>query len=346
MAHEKRTLSGDVPLMTTTLWDFRSQNYRGGLGRGKQGDPNYVGATPSYVIWNLLQRYTREKWLVVDPMCGSGTTLDVARDLGRKALGYDVRPVRDDIFRVDARALPLEDNKADFVFVDPPYSNHIKYSGQPDCIGELDARKGTEYYLAMEKVILEIHRVLKPERHMALYVSDSARKGSLLEPIGFKLFAMLNHYFVCEDIVVVARHNKTLMRQNWHSAAAEGNFFLRGFNYLFIMYKPKEASPRRARTGRNTEPRKGRAAEGRKSQVRAAQKQTTSHKPSDESRSGARSGPRTPSDRPPAARGVTKGKVTKKTAPSSPKRGAGPTAPRGGKPRRGGSGGGGKKGGR
>lgn len=250
MAHEKRTIPGDVPLMTTTLWDYRSQNYRGGLGRGKQGDPDYVGATPSYVIWNLLQRYTREKWLVVDPMCGSGTTLDVARDLGRRALGYDVHPVRDDIFRVDARKLPIEDAKADFVFVDPPYSTHVKYSGQPNCIGELDARQGDAYYLAMEKVIQEIHRILKPDRYMALYVCDSARKGSRLEPIGFKLFAMLSHYFECEDIVSVVRHNRTLKRQNWHAAAAEGNFFLRGFNYLFIMHKPKTATPRRPRPSR------------------------------------------------------------------------------------------------
>src|SRR5256885_10073619 len=52
------------------------------------------------------QRYTKERELVVDPCAGSGTTLDVARDLNRKALGYDVHPTRKDIFRVDARKLP------------------------------------------------------------------------------------------------------------------------------------------------------------------------------------------------------------------------------------------------
>ena len=88
-------------LQPTTLWDYPSQHY----GDAVQGDPNYKGATPSYIIWNLLQRYTREKDLVIDPCCGSGTTLDVARDLNRKALGYDVHPTRKDIFRVDARKL-------------------------------------------------------------------------------------------------------------------------------------------------------------------------------------------------------------------------------------------------
>src|SRR4051794_22260896 len=111
----------------TTLWDYPSQDY----GEGQQGRAGFKGATPSYIIWNLLQRYTKEKDLVIDPCAGSGTTLDVARDLNRRALGYDVAPTRKDIFRVDARKLPLESDKADFVFIDPPYSTHIEYSDDP-----------------------------------------------------------------------------------------------------------------------------------------------------------------------------------------------------------------------
>jgi len=249
MAREHRTSRGKVPLMTTTLWDYPSQNYPGGEGKGRQGDTAYAGATPSYVIWNLLQRYTRENWLVVDPMCGSGTTMDVARDLGRRALGYDLQPTREDIFRADARKLPLESGKADFVFIDPPYSTHIKYSGQKECIGELDARENRGYYAAMEKVIAEINRVLKHDRIMALYVTDSAKKGQALEPIGFELFTILRRFFVPVEIVAVARHNRTLKRANFHDAAADGNFFLRGFNYLFIMQKLKATQPGRKKSG-------------------------------------------------------------------------------------------------
>ena len=109
-------------LQPTTLWDYPSQDY----GDAQQGKAGFKGATPSYIIWNLLQRYTKPKDLVVDPCAGSGTTLDVARDLDRRALGYDLHPARKDIFRVDARKLPQElTNKVDFVFIDPPYSTHI-----------------------------------------------------------------------------------------------------------------------------------------------------------------------------------------------------------------------------
>lgn len=308
MAREHRTSRGKVPLMTTTLWDYPSQNYPGGEGKGKQGDSAYAGATPSYVIWNLLQRYTREKWLVVDPMCGSGTTLDVARDLGRKALGYDLQPTRDDIFRADARKLPLESGKADFVFIDPPYSTHIKYSGQKECIGELDARKNKGYYAAMEKVIAESNRVLKPDRCMALYVTDSALKGQALEPIGFELFSILRKFFVPVEIVAVTRHNRTLKRANYHDAAAEGNFFIRGFNYLFIMQKLKASQPGRKKSGtdrkgkdpgrsgsrnastRNTAQRKtsGRDTGSRKTTAR----KTTSRKTSSRKPGGRTTGPK------------------------------------------------------
>jgi DNA modification methylase len=233
--HKKPPLT----IQSTTLWEYPSQHY----GETIQGDQAYVGATPSHVIWNLLQRYTREKDLVVDPMCGSGTTLDVARDLNRRALGYDLAPHRDDIFRADARRLPLEDEKADFVFVDPPYSTHLEYSDDPACIGKLDAATG-EYYEAMRDVIREIHRVLRPRRYMGLYVSDSWKKKQPFQPIGFRLFAMLEQYFEPVDIVCVVRHNRTMKRRHFQTEALKGNYFLRGFNYLFIMKKGERKPPK------------------------------------------------------------------------------------------------------
>lgn len=262
-----------LAVFTTTLWEYPSQHYSTWLdedgiqhhtkaaGR-TQGDKTYEGATPSWVIWQLLMRYTRRNDLIVDPMVGSGTTIDVARDLDRRVLGYDLAPrqggARDDIFRADARKLPLEDAVADFIFVDPPYSTHITYSDDPACIGKLDAAPGSSgqaasipYYVAMREVIAEIDRVLKPRRYMALYVSDSWRKRGKGEagrgtgagrgefmPIGFELFDLLRQRFEAIDIIAVVRQNAKLKRGHWHRTAREQNYFLRGFNYLFIMKKP------------------------------------------------------------------------------------------------------------
>lgn len=218
----------------TTLWEYPSQHY----GTGMQGDKNYVGATPSYIIWNLLQRYTKEGDVVLDPMCGSGTTIDVCKDTNREPLCFDLVPSRKDIKQSDARHLPVKKQTVDFVFVDPPYSTHVDYSDHKNCIGKLDAEDGI-YYTEMEKVIVELHRVLKDGGYMGLYVSDSYRKGHPFQAIGFELFQIMRKYFEPVDIISVVRHNKTLNMGNYRKAADEGNYFLRGFNYLFIMRKPK-----------------------------------------------------------------------------------------------------------
>jgi adenine-specific DNA-methyltransferase len=243
----------ELKVFTTTLWEYPSQQYVSRRGLTEQGDRDYLGATPSWVIWQLLTRYTRQGDLVVDPMCGSGTTLDVARDLDRRSTGFDLAPYsgRDDIIQADARKLPIENESADFVFVDPPYSTHVDYSDDPSCIGKLDAAgadQGKAYYAAMAKVIAEIDRILRPRRYMALYVSDSWRKRKkgdpgqgtgIFMPIGFELFSLLRKHFTPIDIVSVARHNAKLEQSNWHKTAREQNYFLRGFNYLFIMKKDK-----------------------------------------------------------------------------------------------------------
>jgi adenine-specific DNA-methyltransferase len=225
-----------LTLQVSTLWDYPSQHY----GNKMQGDKAYVGATPSYIIWNLLKRFTKAGDHVLDPMCGSGTLLDVCRDLERVGVGFDLVPYRDDIKQSDARHLPLKKSTMDFVFVDPPYSTHVDYSDHGKCIGKLDAADG-DYYVEMSKVIAEIHRVLKPGKYMALYVSDSFKLGKAFQPIGFRLFEILSQHFDPVDIISVVRHNKKLNMGNFRKAADEQNFFLRGFNYLFLMKKKKDA---------------------------------------------------------------------------------------------------------
>jgi DNA modification methylase len=222
-------------LQTTTLWYYPSQQY----SDVPMGIPAYAGATPAYVIWNVLERYTRAGDLVVDPFCGGGTTLDVARSLERRALGYDLLPQRKDIFRADARSLPVEDGKADFLFLDPPYSTHLDYSKEDECIGGLDAFE-SGYFEAMDAVFAECARVLKDRRYLAVYCSDTYKHKQGFVPIGARLSALLEKRFKAIDHVAVVRGNRKLEKPAFHRAAAEGNFFLRGFNHLLIFKKETE----------------------------------------------------------------------------------------------------------
>jgi hypothetical protein len=126
--------------------------------------------------------------------------------------------------------------------MDPPYSTHLDYGPDPRDIGKLDASTPA-YYDAMEQAFREAHRILKPRKILSLYVSDSYVHGKergvgLFHPIGFELFARMRGVgFTPVDTVAVVRHNKTLDMGNYRRAAEEGNFYLRGFNYLFVMRK-------------------------------------------------------------------------------------------------------------
>ena len=159
---------------TTTLWDFPTQNY----GDKPHGNNKYSGVTPAFIVWNLIQRYTKEGDLVIDPMCGSGTTIDVCKEENRKVIGFDVVPYREDIKQADARKLPLNDETVDFVFIDSPYSDNIKYNDHPDNIGKISCEDPL-FFEEMEKVAKEAYRILKAGKYIAWLIGDQAKKEKI-----------------------------------------------------------------------------------------------------------------------------------------------------------------------
>ncbi|MBT7012830.1 MAG: hypothetical protein HN961_07960, partial [Planctomycetes bacterium] len=82
-------------------------------------------------------------------------------------------------------------------------------------------------------------RVVKPGGHMAVYAADVLKKGTFV-PIGSQFIFMLSQIVEIVDHVVVVRGNKDLKKGNYHKAAEEQNFFLRGFQHLIIARKPIE----------------------------------------------------------------------------------------------------------
>ena len=224
----------ELPLLeATTLWDFPRQSY----GKSPKGNNKYPGVTPALLIWNLVWRYTKPGDLVVDPMCGSGTTIDVCKEEGRRVIGYDISPVRPDIVQNDSRKIPLSRNHVDLVFVDSPYGDNIRYNEHPDCIGKVSSE--TElFYDELEKVIKECHRILKSGKVLGWLIGDQWVKGRFT-PVGFKVYQRLCKYFDTVDTIGIVRRGQASHTGLWYNRARRFNFFLRGFKYLFIMRKPK-----------------------------------------------------------------------------------------------------------
>jgi DNA modification methylase len=224
------------PFETTTLWDYPKQSY----GKRPKCNNKFQGVTPAFIIWNMVQRYTKPGDLVVDPMAGSGTTIDVCEEEGRRVIGYDINPQHPKVIKNDSRKIPLEDNSVDMVFIDPPYGDNVNYSDDPADIGKISA-EDPKFYEELEKVAREIYRILKPGKVMGWLIGDQWVKRKFT-PVGFKIYQMLTERVGFEpiDIICVARRNQSSNTPLWHYRARKFNFFLRGFKYLFLMKKPEE----------------------------------------------------------------------------------------------------------
>jgi adenine-specific DNA-methyltransferase len=89
------------------------------------GTPSFFGKLPSQVIENLLWLYTQPGEIVVDPFVGGGTTIDIAKRMGRRIWASDLTP--------STPMLPIHQHditsgwpegaprKANFILLDPPY---------------------------------------------------------------------------------------------------------------------------------------------------------------------------------------------------------------------------------
>jgi len=236
----ERDIEEEIPLIeATTLWDFPRQSY----GLTLKGNNKYPGVTPALIIYNMIWRYTEIGELVVDPMCGSGTTIDVCNEEEREVVGLDISPPgeRSDMVQGDARKIPIRDNFVDMVFIDSPYGDNIRYNDHPASIGKISSET-EEFYDELEKVMVESHRILKEGKVLGWLIGDQWVKNKFT-PVGLKIYKRLCKYFEPMDIIAITRRGQSSHTGLWFNRARRHNFFLRGFKYLLIMSKRSKEHP-------------------------------------------------------------------------------------------------------
>ncbi len=264
----------DFTLETTTVWSFPKR----GNWATHRGD--YRGNWAPQVVRNVILRYSRSGELVLDQMCGSGTTLIEAKLLGRNAIGVDInyealmltldrlnftyKPLGPNhrepdikVYHGDARNLnSIEDDSVDLIATHPPYLNIIPYSKNRKSEGDLSQVYSLEGYLeGIGEVARESFRVLKPGRYAAILIGD-IRKNRHYVPIAFRvMLQFLDAGFILkEDIIKIQWHTKTT-GMKWAGLAKtaercwvekpEGrrywtDFYMISHEHLFIFRKPGE----------------------------------------------------------------------------------------------------------
>lgn len=118
------------------VWSFQKAD-------DNAGTASHFGRMPPQVVENLLWLYTEPGDIVFDPFAGGGTTIDVAKRMGRRVWASDIKPASD--------LLPIHEHdittgwpekapkKADFILLDPPYWRQAKgrYSDDPADLGNV-----------------------------------------------------------------------------------------------------------------------------------------------------------------------------------------------------------------
>lgn len=241
-----------LDLEETTLWSFPVRG-RWGSHRG-----DYPGNWAPQVPRNLILRYTNPGDLVLDPMCGGGTTLVECKLLGRRGVGVDIQAASVDrarralqraasnetlrqVVRVgDARRLTwIPDGSVQLVTLHPPYLNIIRYSDES---GDLSRHADVQTFLdELALVAREAWRVLSPGGTLALLMGDVRRRGTYI-PLGIQSMSTFasQGYELKESIVKAQWNCRSTPR--WENRSAR-NFLLIAHEHLFVFRKPSRPLP-------------------------------------------------------------------------------------------------------
>jgi ParB family chromosome partitioning protein len=147
----------------------------------------HPGAIPPGIVAHTLHYYTAPGALVVDPMAGGGTTLDVCQSMGRRCLAYDLHPVRDDIAKNDVNdGFPPESSGCDLVFCDPPYHTMLARRYAADGVANAPLAGWIAF---LNQLARRSFAALRPGGFIALLVANQTEKDL---PAGF---GYLDHAF-------------------------------------------------------------------------------------------------------------------------------------------------------
>lgn len=178
--------------------------------RRKQG-----GNKPPQLMQHLIEFFTKQGELVLDPFAGAGGTLLGAQLSGRKAIGIEINPGSKRIYLAvcrkehlkpfpvhmgDCRKIldTLPSGSIDFVATDPPYSirlehtmsgekananygrqnrksGYVQYSNNKNDLSNLGSFE--EFYKAMKVVGEKLLRVIKSGGYAAVILRDAYQNG-------------------------------------------------------------------------------------------------------------------------------------------------------------------------
>ena len=150
------------------------------------GSTSYFGVLPPQVVENLLWFWTEPGDIVFDPFAGSGTTIDVAKRMGRRVFASDRKP--------STPTLPIHEwditdgwpddapAKADLILLDPPYWQQAagKYSEDAADLGNMERDGFSDAWAAIVKTCTD-------------HLADGGRIAYIISPTQLEDGSVVDH---------------------------------------------------------------------------------------------------------------------------------------------------------
>ena len=134
----------------------------------------HPGSIPPAIVAHTLHYFTAPDALVVDPMAGGGTTLDVCQSMGRRCLAYDVSPIRPDVRPHDVKiGFPLEARGCDLIFCDPPYHTMLSGRYAVDGLADVPLSAWIDFLSSFARSAFQ---TLRPGGYLALLLANQTEK--------------------------------------------------------------------------------------------------------------------------------------------------------------------------
>jgi hypothetical protein len=165
------------------------------------GDASYPGNCDGTLFRDLVLHYGAKR--IADPMCGSGTTRDVARDLidAGHRIRYWGADHRGDF---DILSSPWPSREFDFVWIHPPYWNIVRYGTDGRDLSTVDDYR--EFIRLLAAALRRCVEHLSPGGRLAVLVGDVRRKGTYT-PIVREVLNMEPQLGQLRSIIIKAQHN-------------------------------------------------------------------------------------------------------------------------------------------
>lgn len=245
---------------TGTLWNYQTREKKNRHSYDYHG--NYI----PQIATQLYERYTKPGDVILDMFLGSGTSAIEAVNMDRRCIGVELKKDMCDYVsekfteteknksvkiingdsssdviqkHINATLAGLEEKKAQFLMLHPPYADIIKFSENEQ---DLSNCTSTEHFLDMfEKVAKNGYDSLEKGRFAALIIGDKYANSELI-PLSFLCMQKMSEVgFKTKSIIVknIEGNEKAKGKTAnlWRYRALAGGFFIFKHEYVILFQK-------------------------------------------------------------------------------------------------------------